>query len=53
VDVRQAGVGTRRRLIDLRRTLHVESFVRTLVVEDLDGLVEAPAAAENFDTPAW
>src|SRR5438309_3412330 len=41
VDVRQAGVGARRRLVDLRGTLHVQSFVGTFVVEDLHELVEA------------
>src|SRR5437879_2119007 len=28
VDVRQPGVGTRRRLVDFRRTFHIQSFVR-------------------------
>ena len=41
VDVRQPLVGTCRSLIDLRRALHVQGFVRTLVVEDLDEIVEA------------
>src|SRR5215471_10413048 len=41
VDVRQSLVGARRRLIDIRRTLHAESFVRSFVVEDLDEFVEA------------
>ena len=36
VDVRQSTVGTRGRLVDLRRTFHVQSFVGTFVVEDLD-----------------
>jgi hypothetical protein len=40
VDVRQSGIRTRRGLIDFGRTLHVEGFVRTFVVEDLDELVE-------------
>lgn len=40
VDVRQSGVWTRGRLVDLRRALHIQSFVRALVVEDLDKLVE-------------
>jgi len=40
VDVRQSGIGTRRRPIDFGRTLHVQGFVRTFVVEDLDELVE-------------
>ena len=35
------GVGTGRRLVDLGRTLDVESFGRTLVVENLDKLVKA------------
>jgi hypothetical protein len=41
VDVRQSGVGARGRLVDLRRTFHVQSFVGTFVVEDLDKFVEA------------
>src|SRR5436853_2965085 len=40
VDVRQPGVGTRRRLVDFRRTFHIQSFVRALVVEDLHEFVE-------------
>jgi hypothetical protein len=40
VDVRQSGVHALGRLVDLRRALHVQGFVRTLVVEDLDELVE-------------
>src|ERR1700724_3916685 len=41
VDVRQAGVGARRRLVDLRGTLPVQSFVRAFVVEYIHELVEA------------
>ena len=41
VDVWQALVGTRRSLIDIRRTLHAESFVRSFVVKDVDEFVEA------------
>src|SRR5438128_9554310 len=41
VDVRQSLVRTRRSLIDIRWTLHAESFVRSFVVEDLDEFVEA------------
>src|ERR1700751_363458 len=41
VDVRQSGVRAVGRLVDLRRALHVQGFVRTLVVEDLHELVEA------------
>src|SRR5947199_10218672 len=40
IDVRQSLVDTCGRLIDLRRALHVQGLVRTLVVEDLDELVE-------------
>ena len=40
VDVRQSGVHALGRLVDLGRTFHVQGFVRTLVVEDLDELVE-------------
>ena len=41
IDIRQSGVGTRGRLVDLGRTFHVQSFVRTLLVEDLDKFVKA------------
>jgi hypothetical protein len=41
VDVRQPGVGTRGRLVDLRRTFHIQSFVRALVVEELKEFIEA------------
>jgi len=41
VDIRQSVVGTRGRLVDLCWTLHVQSFVRAFVVEDIDELVEA------------
>jgi len=41
VDVRQSLVRTRRSLIDIRWTLHGESFVRSFVVEGLDEFVEA------------
>jgi len=34
-------VGTRGRLVDLGRTFHIQSFVRALVVEDLNKFVEA------------
>jgi hypothetical protein len=40
VDVRQSLVRTRRSLIDIGRTLHAESFVRSFVVEDLDEFSE-------------
>jgi hypothetical protein len=39
VDVRPAGVGARGRL-DLCGTLRVQRFVRALVVEDLDEVIE-------------
>jgi hypothetical protein len=41
VDVRQSLVGTRGRLVDLRRIFHVQGFVGTLVVEDLNKFFEA------------
>ena len=41
VDIPQAGVGTRGGLVDLRRAFHIQSFVRALVIEDLDKFVEA------------
>jgi len=40
VDIGQSLVRTRRRLIDLSWALPSESFVRTLVIEDLDELIE-------------
>src|ERR1700734_297217 len=40
VDVRQAGVAARGRLVDLCGTLHVQRFVRAFVVEDLDEVIE-------------
>jgi len=36
----QCGVHALGRLVDLRRALHVQGLLRTLVVEDLDELVE-------------
>jgi hypothetical protein len=41
VDIGQPLVGTRRMLIDLSRTFHVQGFMGTFVVEDLDKVVEA------------
>src|SRR3984893_10733698 len=41
VDVRQSTIRTRGKLVDLRRALHLYSFVGTFVVEDLDKFVEA------------
>ena len=41
VDVRQSGVHALGRLVNLRRTFHIQRFVGTFVVEDLDELVEA------------
>jgi hypothetical protein len=41
VDVGQTLVDARRWPIDLGRTFHLQSFVRTFVVEDIDELVEA------------
>src|SRR5215471_5058777 len=40
VDVRQPGVGTGGRLVDLRRAFHIQSFVWALVVKDLNESVE-------------
>jgi hypothetical protein len=37
----KAGGGAQGRLEDLRGTLHVQSFVRAFVVEDIHELVEA------------
>ena len=53
VDVRQPGVGTRRGLIDLDGTFHIQSFVRVLVVEDLNELGSGPAVARSWRPPAW
>jgi hypothetical protein len=41
VDVWQSGVGAVRGLMDFARAFHGERFVRTLVVEDVDKLIEA------------
>jgi len=41
VDVRQAGVGTCRGLIDLSGTFHVQNFVETFAVEDLSKFCQA------------
>ena len=35
------GIGTWRRVVDFRRTLHVQRFVRAFVVEDVDKFVKA------------
>ena len=48
VDVRQSLVRTRRSLIDIRRTLHAQSFMRSFVVEDLNELVEARLLLEKI-----
>ena len=41
VDVGQSAIRTSRRLIDLSRAFHIEGFVRTLAVEDLEEAIEA------------
>jgi hypothetical protein len=41
VDIGQARINARRRLLDLGRALHVQSFVRGLVVEDFDEVIAA------------
>jgi hypothetical protein len=41
VDVWQSVVDARGRLIDFGRTFYAQGFVRTLVVEDFEELVEA------------
>jgi hypothetical protein len=41
VDVGQPGVGTRGRLIDLGRALHLQSFVRPLTIENFHEVIEA------------
>ena len=41
VDVRQSSVGTQRRLIDLSGTFHLQCFVRTLVVKDVEEAIKA------------
>jgi hypothetical protein len=40
VDIWQSGIGTRRGLVHLGGTLHVQSFVGTFVVEDVGKLIE-------------
>ena len=50
VEVRQSGVHALGRLVDLRRALHVQGFVRTLVVEDLDELVEPSLLLQKVST---
>jgi hypothetical protein len=40
VDIGQAQVGAGGGLINLGRTLHAQGFVRTLVVEDVDKVIE-------------
>ena len=41
VDIGQSLIGAGRGLIYLSRALHAQSFVRTLVMEDFDEVVEA------------
>jgi hypothetical protein len=41
IDIGQAGVRAWRRLIAFCGTLHIQSFMRTLLVEDVHELVEA------------
>ena len=48
VDVRQPGVETRERLINLGWTFHAQSFVWTLVVEDVHKLVKASLLLEGI-----
>lgn len=48
IDIGQAGVRARRRLIDFGGTLHIQSFMRTLPVEDLHELVEAGLLLEEL-----
>ena len=40
VDIGQALIGAGGGLIDLGRTLHAQGFVRALVVEDVDKVIE-------------
>jgi hypothetical protein len=41
IDVGKLGVRTRRWLIGLAGTMHIQSFMQTLVVEDCNEVVEA------------
>jgi hypothetical protein len=41
VEVGQSLVGTRRRLVDLGGTFHVKSFVGTLLIKNLEEVIEA------------
>jgi len=50
VDVRKPLVDALGGLINLGRALHVQGFVRTLVVEDLDELVEAGLLLQEVST---
>jgi hypothetical protein len=49
VDVWQSGVAAGRGLIDLCGTFHVQSFVGTLVVEDLDKFVKGRLLLKKID----
>jgi hypothetical protein len=40
IDIRQSLIRAGRELIDLGRALHIQGFVRTFTVEDLDKVVE-------------
>ena len=54
VDIGQPLIGTRRILIDLSRTFHVQGLMGTFVVEDLDKIVEAGLPAEgSLRQRAW
>ena len=50
VDVGQPGVGTWTRLVDLGWAFHAERLVRTLVIKDLDELVEAGLLLQKVGT---
>ena len=47
IDIGQAGVRAWRRLIDFCGTLHIQSFMRALLVEDVHELVEAGLLLEE------
>lgn len=48
VDVWQSGIGTRRRAIDFRRAFHVQSLVRSFVVENFDEVIEPGLLLEQI-----
>ena len=48
IDIGQSLIGADRGLIDLGRALHVQSFVGTFVVENLDKVIEPGLLLKEF-----